>query len=229
MRILAIIPARAGSKRLPRKNILTLGGKPLISWSIDIAKKVSEICDILITTDDQDVIDLCKKYHNLKICRRPPELATDDAATIDVLEHAIDFYNNINSGAIDGVLLLQPTSPLRSIESIHEAIRLFTKNKFHSIVSVSKVQENPKWMYKFADGRLLPFFECEELDKQQKHLDSIYILNGSIYLFPPSQLNKKTLISADSIPLVIESFKESLDIDTKLDFELAEFFLLRAN
>lgn len=224
MKILAIIPARAGSKRLPRKNTSMLGGKPLFYWSIDVAKKVTEISDILITTDDQYVIDLCSKYKDVKICFRPPELSTDEAKTIDVIKHAIEFYKKTYDD-IDGVILLQPTSPFRSVDSIHKAIKFFVKNKSVSIVSVSKIRENPSWMFKFIDNSFLPLIESKDLNKELKKLNSVYILNGSIYLFPPIQLKKNSLISTDSIPIVIDSYEESIDIDTKFDFELAEFFL----
>jgi CMP-N-acetylneuraminic acid synthetase len=116
VKILALIPARGGSKRLPGKNIRILQEKPLIVWSIEVAKGIPEICDILVSTNDLAILSVCKEAGALVPWLRPASLATDEASSIDVAIHALDWYES-EKGAIDGVMLLQPTSPFRSKQS----------------------------------------------------------------------------------------------------------------
>ncbi len=127
MRILAVIPARGGSKRLPRKNIRPLGGIPLIFWSINAAKGISEICDILVSTDDPEIAEVTKNTGALVPWLRPRELATDTAQSVDVCLHALEWYEK-EKGKVDGLMLLQPTSPFRTRGSILRGIELFDKN-----------------------------------------------------------------------------------------------------
>ena len=121
MKILAVVPARSGSKRLPGKNKLLLSGIPLIKWTLESARQVPEITDILISTDDPEIIQMCQGVDVLTPWLRPPELATNEAETIDVLLHAIDWYES-EIGKLGGVMLLQPTSPFRKSETIRRAI-----------------------------------------------------------------------------------------------------------
>ena len=124
MKILALIPARGGSKRLPRKNVLPLGGKPLIVWSIDVAKDIPEICDILVSTDDSEIAEISKKAGALVPWLRPADLATDDSSSIDVVLHALNWYER-EKQTIHGILLLQPTSPFRSQATKIKFIKIF--------------------------------------------------------------------------------------------------------
>ena len=124
MKILALIPARGGSERLPDKNTRLLGDKPLIVWSIEIIKDIPEICDILVSTDDIDISKISKESGALLPWLRPAELATDTASSVDTALHALDWYE-AEKGAVDGLLLLQPTSPFRSRDTIYKGIKLF--------------------------------------------------------------------------------------------------------
>ena len=117
MNLLAIIPARGGSKRLPRKNIRPLGGKPLIEWSIDICSGNKSICDILVSTDDVEIQEIAKNSGALVPWLRPNHLSTDETSSIEVALHALDWYEDKN-GSVDGVILLQPTSPFRNKDTI---------------------------------------------------------------------------------------------------------------
>ena len=126
MKILALVTARKGSKRLHNKNIRLLGNKPLIVWTINSAKNIPEICDILVSTDDQAVMSISKDIGAYVPWLRPVDLATDTASSVDVALHALNWYES-ERGAVDGILLLQPTSPFRSKETIQRGIELFKK------------------------------------------------------------------------------------------------------
>ena len=128
MRILAFITARGGSKRLPEKNIRPLGGKPLMMWSIDVARDIVDVCDILVSTDDSGIAKIARDGGALVPWLRPAELATDTATSVDVCLHAIDWYEAEKEEA-DGLMLLQPTSPFRSQETVLRGIELFRKNQ----------------------------------------------------------------------------------------------------
>ena len=124
MKILALIPARGGSKRLPKKNILPLGGKPLISWTIDAVKDTPEIVDILVSTDSCEIASVARAAGALVPWLRPDVLSTDTATSMDVCLHALDWYEE-KYGDVDGLLLLQPTSPFRDKNTITKGIELF--------------------------------------------------------------------------------------------------------
>ena len=136
MRILALITARGGSKRLPGKNIRPLGGKPLIVWSIDVAKDSLEICDILVSTDDSAIAAVCEKAGAYVPWLRPAELAIDTASSVDVALHALDWYE-AEKGAVDGLLLLQPTSPFRTQATVQRGIELFSQHDYQPVLGVS--------------------------------------------------------------------------------------------
>jgi CMP-N,N'-diacetyllegionaminic acid synthase len=142
MRILALIPARGRSKRLPGKNIRVLGDKPLIVWSIDVAKDIPEICDILVSTDDSAIASICTDAGALVPWLRPADLATDTASSVDVVLHALDWYET-QKGKVDGILLLQPTSPFRTKETMHKGIELFQSKHQCSVLPSSTTRTSP--------------------------------------------------------------------------------------
>ncbi len=225
MKILALIPARGGSKRLLGKNIRLLGGKPLIAWSIDSVKDITEICDILVSTDDPLIASVASSSGALVPWLRPDELATDTASSVDVVIHALDWYE-ANKGLVDGVLLLQPTSPFRTKETICQGIELFRDNCKQLVIGVSPSPVHPMWTLKMVQGKLVPFHSNHGLDIRSQDLPTAYIVNGSFYLSSPGDLRKyKSFTTIASIPLLIESPKEALDIDTHWDFKIAECFV----
>lgn len=221
MKILALILARGGSKRLPGKNIKPLKGKPLIVWSIESAKDIADICEILVSTDDTAIAEIAKENGGFVPWLRPDKLSDDNSSSVDASIHAIDWYEE-NFTKIDGLLLLQPTSPFRRRESIISAIDLF-KSQQKTIVSVSLTHSHPFWTFKMSGNRLVPFFDNGGYDKRFQDLEPAYTLNGSIYLIQPERLRKnRSFFDFDSIALVTESQKEGLDIDTEFDFKVAE-------
>ena len=221
MRILALITARGGSKRLPGKNIRLLGGKPLIEWSIDVVKDVPEICDILVSTDDPAIAAVCKDAGAYVPWLRPAELATDTATSVDVALHALAWYE-AEKGAVDGLLLLQPTSPFRTQATIKHGIELFSKNSYQPVIGVSPTHVHPTWTLKLEGDYLVPFMQ-DGFERRSQDLEQAYVVNGSFYLISSDHLRlSKSFIGRETIPLLIESKNEALDIDTEWDYRLAE-------
>ena len=222
MKILALITARAGSKRVLGKNTRALAGKPLVVWSIDIAKKISQVCDILVSTDDDRIAQLCNKEGALVPWLRPRELATDTAGSVDVALHALNWYES-EKGAIDGVLLLQPTSPFRTVETIERGISIFERSHYQSVVGVSPVASHPMMMFRVQSGHLAPFVQNNQLKLRSQDLEPLYEVNGSFYLITPKDLRQThSFFGPKSVPLCIESPHETVDIDTEWDFKMAE-------
>ena len=225
MRILALITARGGSKRLPGKNIRTLGSKPLIVWSIDVAKDIPEICDILVSTDDPAIAAVCKEAGAYVPWLRPAELATDTASSVDVALHALDWFETEN-GAVDGVLLLQPTSPFRTRATVQQGIELFGKHGHHPVLGVSPNHAHPMWSLKMEGDYLVPFVQEHCLEVRSQDLPPAYVVNGSFYLINTAELRAcHSFVVAKTIPLLIESPQEAIDIDTEWDFKMAEFIV----
>lgn len=224
MKILALILARGGSKRIPGKNIRMLGGKPLIQWSIDIVKGIPAICDILVSTDDEEIAKVAQAGGAKVPWLRPAELSSDTASSVDATLHALDFYEKQYS-PVDGVLLLQPTSPFRNKQTVIQGLELFEKNSYTAVIGVSPTENHPMHCFKIEDGRMIPFIQGTGLQMRSQDLPPAYIVNGSFYLIHPSVLReKRTFFSANSIPLISEDIKESVDIDTEQDWRIAELF-----
>lgn len=222
MKILALIPARGGSKRLPGKNIRVLGDKPLIVWSIDVAKGIPEICDILISTDDPAIADVCSEAGAYVPWLRPAELATDIAGSNDVALHALNWYES-EHGAIDGILLLQPTSPFRTRQVVRRGIELFVKHDRQPVIGVSLTDAHPMWTLKVEGDYLVPFMQEHGLGTRSQDLPPAYVVNGSFYLITPKELRaNRTFFGVQTIPLLIESAQEAIDIDTEWDWKIAE-------
>jgi N-acylneuraminate cytidylyltransferase len=225
MRLLALIPARGGSKRLPRKNIRLLGETPLIIWSVNVIKDIPEICSILISTDDTEIAKICLDNGINIPWLRPESLSGDDATSVDVAIHALDWYESAH-GKIDGLLLLQPTSPFRTRDTIIKGIKLFSQHGRKTVIGVTPTSEHPMWALKTDGDYLTPFMAESDFKKNSQQLPPAYHINGSFYLISPDELrSEKQIVTDKSIPLIIDSIKESIDIDTELDFKLAEYFL----
>lgn len=182
MEIVAIIPARGGSKRLPGKNIKLLCGKPMIAYSIEEAKKSEYIDKVVVTSDSKEILAVSKSY-GATVIKRPDELAQDDTATIDVIKHAVRYL-----GFKMIIVLLQPTSPLRTVKDIDKCINFYRQYDFETVVTVKEI----------APHTFYP--------------------NGAVYVFTDN-------IWANSAGLVLMKAEDSIDIDTKLDFEIAEKIL----
>ena len=222
MRILALIPARGGSKRLPGKNTRVLHGLPLVVWSINATRGISDICDVLVSTDDSSIAEISGASGAKVPWLRPAELATDTASSVDVAVHALNWYEG-NAGRVDGLLLLQPTSPFRKRETIVRCLSLFREHAGRPVVSVSPAAAHPLWCFTVEGDSLRPFIDGASLDTRSQDLPPAYVLNGSLFLVAPNTLREqKTFVTRDALPLIIESDEEALDIDTESDWQVAE-------
>lgn len=230
MKILTLIPARGGSKRLPRKNVLPLGGKPLIAWTIHNALEAG--CkDIIVSTDDAEIAEISKRYGARVPWLRPKELSGDKTSTYDVVDHAVNWYEE-NYEDLDAVLILQPTSPFRSIDSIRAAIHLFVETDGASpVVSVSPSPCNPAWCFSVDElGAMTPFKEWVDVFKRSQDYAESWVLNGSIYITPRSYLRQnRRLFGPGALAIKIENNIESVDIDTRDDFDCAEKLCAEVN
>ena len=220
--ILAVIPARGGSKRLPQKNILQLAGKPLIAWTIEEALKVSFLDKIIVSTDNDQIANIAEAYGADVPFMRPSKLAMDGTPGDKVVLHALSKFPQY-----DYVLLLQPTSSFRTFEDINGIIKFCLLKKAFSVVSVSKVSQHPNWMYKKTkNGYLEPFLE-HKLITMSQNLYPLWALNGALYISKSNWLIKtKSFINKNTLGYEIPN-DHSLDIDTKDDWELAKYLISR--
>jgi len=221
MKILAVVPARKGSKRLPGKNKKMFLGKPLISWSIETALSLQNIVDVLVTTDCEDIASIAIQSGGIAPWLRPSELSDDSAKSVDVCLHAISWYE-ANKCAVDALLLLQPTSPIRKKSRMLEGIKLFQSNSNTSVIGVSPAKSHPYMCYTLNELSMSPCLkEGSSIPSQQ--WPPAYVINGAFYLITPSELRRTRLfISGNTIPLVMDEPEESCDIDTIADWEYAE-------
>lgn len=227
MKILALIPARGGSKRLPNKNLKDLDGKPLITWTIEAVQGIPQICYILISTDDPKIAKYAKDSGLDVPWLRPPELASDVASSVDVAIHGLDWFEN-KFGAVDGLLLLQPTSPFRKRTTIQEGIELFIQSNGKTVLSVSPSASHPEWMLKKSLGYLVPYLPATVWDTDSQNLPELYLPNGAFYLISPHVLRmRQSFLGSQTLPLLITDPQESLDIDTEWDFTIAELIAKR--
>lgn len=224
MKILALIPARGGSKRLPGKNIKSLGGVPLIGWTIRTARASDCFSDVLVSTDDPAIAEVARQQGASVPWLRPAALATDTAASVDVVLHALDAWEAFH-GVADAVMLLQPTSPFRSVESIRRAVSLFEDaGGAHPVVSVCPASSHPAWCFRLTSQGLDPFLGWGQVNaSRSQDLEPAWMLNGAIYMITPARLKvDRTFIAADTQALVMEDAAESIDVDTAEDFARCE-------
>ncbi len=221
---LAVIPARSGSKRLPKKNILRLKGKPLISWTIESALGCEYIDEIVVSSDDNTVLSISENYGITSI-RRPSELATDTSTTIDVVKHVIF---NISRN-YDYIILLQPTSPLRKSEHIKEAIDLLFQKEADAVISVCEAEHHPLWCNTLPQNHSMAnFLRKDILNKRSQDLPKYYRINGAIYICRIDRLlMENTFFIKNKIFAYIMDRKSSIDIDDEIDFRLAELLIER--
>lgn len=225
--ILAIIPARGGSKRVPRKNLANLAGKPLITYTIEAGLKANYIDELVVSTDDHEIAAVAKSSGASVPFIRPYELAQDESSTLDVIKNVIDFYKKTELKLFDYILLLQPTSPLRDYAEINKAIEILADKKADALVSVCETEHSPLWTNTLpADLSLVNFIKDEVKNKRSQDLEKYYRLNGAIYICNSARfLNEETFFIKGNIYAYIMSQEKSVDIDTIIDFALCEILL----
>ncbi|MBU3126096.1 acylneuraminate cytidylyltransferase family protein [Clostridium tagluense] len=223
-RFLAIIPARGGSKGIPNKNVMAICGKPLIAYTIEAGKKSKYIDEIIVSTDSDVIKVIAQQYGAVVPFLRPEELSSDSAKSIDVVIHAIDFYKN-NNIAFDYVILLQPTSPLRTFEHLDKAIEKIIESNRTSLVSVCEAEENPILMRNIENDKLKEVISFEGTNLRRQDLPTFYIFNGALYINSTDMLvDEKKFVNEDTIPYVMDK-ESSVDIDTMLDARLVELII----
>lgn len=230
MKILALIPARGGSKRLPKKNIKPLGGEPLIVWTLKVAKEVPFVSDIIVSTDDPKIAQICEASGVRVPWLRPYCLSTDTTTSVDVALHALDWYGR-NNIVFDGLLLLQPTSPFRNLAQIKKGIDLFLESNFEAaVVGVSRVKLKPDSLFSIANGTLSPLLNTDDMSFLPQDFSDFYEPNGSFYLVSPTHLREnRSFFAKKTLPLVEVDPMESIDIDTDWDFRIASALLEKIN
>ena len=224
--LLAIIPARGGSKGLLGKNIKELCGKPLIAWTIEQATSCSDIDRIVVSTDDRGIAEVAEKYGAEVPFMRPSELATDTASTIDVIFHAINWLKKHEDFRPEYILLLQPTSPLRSGEDINGAIQTLKNKDARAVVSVCETDHHPWWSNTLPEnGNMKDFLRPGILNKRRQSLPGFYRLNGAIYLAETDYLSEQNSFLGPNTFAYEMPKERSIDIDTNMDFKLASLLL----
>jgi len=214
---LAIIPARGGSKRLPRKNVEDLCGKPLIAWSIEAGLKSKYIDKVVVSSDDEEILNTASKLR-IDTIKRPDILASDTATSFDVIKHVLSISKNY-----DYVVLLQPTSPLRNNTHIDKAIKLLDQKNADAIISVCEMDHSPLWSNTLQeDGALDTFLRDNVSDKRSQELEKYYRVNGAIYICKLDKLLKEeSFFLKENIYAYIMNRASSVDIDEQIDLDFA--------
>ncbi len=227
-RVLAVIPARGGSKGVPRKNIRDLCGKPVIAWTIETALAAGDdLHRVIVSTDDPEIAVTAKAFGAEAPFMRPAELATDEAPGLPVIQHAVKFVEEEEGTPVDWVLILQPTAPFRNADDITEALRLAREGGCDSVISVTQVMaEHPILMKKIENDRLLPYcIEEKEGTRRQDYDPPAYIRNGAIYLTRRDVLMEDDSIGGEVIRPYVMPEERSYDIDSERDFRLVELVM----
>jgi len=222
LRVLAVIPARGGSKGLPGKNIMQLAGKPLIAWTIEAALESRLVDRVVVSTDSEDIAAVALEHGAEVPFRRPAELAGDHARSFGVLLHAIDWHQQ-QGHSFDLVVCLQPTSPLRNSEDIDRAIELYGERGADAVISVCETDHHPWWSNTLPeDGNMAGFLRPEALNCNRQELPAFYRLNGAIYLASPHYLKENGSFYGEDTFAYAMPKARSVDIDDHLDLQLAE-------
>jgi CMP-N,N'-diacetyllegionaminic acid synthase len=222
--ILAVIPARGSSKGIPRKNVRLLCGKPLIAYTVEAALGSRLVDRVVVSTEDEEVAEVSKKY-GTEVISRPPELAKDDTPSLPVYQHAIRHLEKIEGYRPEIIVILQPTSPLRIVEDIDRAIEEFLEAKYDSIVGVCELEHPLHWLYTLAGNRLKPLIKDGNNVVRRQDAPKVYRLNGAVYVTNRDIIMKENRVLGRDTKAYIMPFERSIDIDTELDFKLAELLM----
>jgi CMP-N,N'-diacetyllegionaminic acid synthase len=225
---LAIIPARSGSKRLADKNSLDLLGKPLIGWTIEAATNSKYVDYVVVSTDSQKILNIAEKFGIKAPFKRPKELACDNSSSMDTVIHAITELDNIGK-KYDYIILLQPTSPLRTFNDIDKSIEQLIERSDEAVISVTKSKHSPLWSNILPENKSMSdFINKDFMNIRSQDLPEYYQLNGAIYLIKTTKVfdqKNPSFFLSEKISAYVMDENHSVDIDTKIDFKLAEIIL----
>jgi N-acylneuraminate cytidylyltransferase len=220
--VLGVIPARGGSKRVPRKNLRLVGGRPLIAWTIEEAKKSRHIDRLILSSEDDEIIAVAREWGCEVPFKRPAELATDEAEGIGPVLHAVNALPGF-----EVIVILQPTSPLRTADDIDKCIEQCVCTDVPCVVSVTQIDKSPFWMYTLeGTNKLRPLLQSEDLAKRCAG-HPVYTLNGAVYVARVDWLKKsRSFLTEETVGLIMPKAR-SLDIDTESDFRVLDALISR--
>jgi N-acylneuraminate cytidylyltransferase len=215
--ILAIIPARGGSKGVRRKNLREIAGKPLIAWAIEAGRKSQYIDRLILSSDDPEIISMARSWSCEVPFVRPAELARDEAPGIDPVLHALSALPE----SYDYIVLLQPTSPFRLAEAIDGCLETCLRHHAPACVTVTEVDQSPFWMYRLdASRHLAPLIDQKSIPDRRQDLPKVYVLNGAVYVAQTAWLQQQqTFLTAETVAHIMPR-ERSLDVDTELDLKI---------
>lgn len=225
--VVAVVPARGGSKGLPGKNLRRLGGLPLVAHTILAAKQARTLDRVILSTDSREIARVGKRYGAEVPFLRPPELATDEAPMAPVLVHTVAWIEGNEGKLVDVVVILQPTSPLREAAHIDAGVRLLLESGAESVVGLCEVQHSPYWMRVIRDGRVEPFQPdtLESRFQRRQELPKVYQVNGAFYASRRAVIMERGQVLGEDVRGLIMEQEASVDIDSSVDLMLAEAIL----
>jgi CMP-N,N'-diacetyllegionaminic acid synthase len=231
MKVMAFIPARGGSKGIPRKNLIPLAGKPLIQYTIEAARKSRHQLDLFISSDDLEIIGCCRSLGVAVEYQRPPELARDETPMADTIVHALEWLRQKKKPWPQAILLLQPTSPLRSASDIDQALDLFMAADANSLISVHRMVVHPYLCLEVeGDGWRFLARPFRRMTRRQEYEDKFYTINGAIFIVKTEFfMQERTLAKEGESLLYKMDPNRGEDIDTLPDLQRAEFFIKQAS
>ena len=220
--VLALIPARGGSRRLPRKNILPLGGKPLIGWSIDTGLALPEVDAVVVSTDDGEIADVARSLGAQVPWLRPVHLASDTASSNDVIAHALEHCRH-QGRAFDLLLLLQPTSPFRDAALLRRALAICAPTG-EPVVGFAPARSHPGWCF-FVDeaGHVRPVLDGDGVTRRSQDLPPVFEVSGNLYAMGAQEFQRdRSFFTASTRALVSEDRRLNVDIDDEFDWLVAQ-------
>lgn len=228
-KIIAIIPARGGSKGVPRKNIREIAGKPLIAWTIETALSCGRLDRVIVSTEDDEIAKIASNYGAEIPFLRPREIAQDDTPDLPVYQQALSWLNEHEKYCPDIIVWLRPTAPLRIVEDIEGAIRLLTETQADWVRTVCEAEHHPYWMKQLKGDRLLPFLEDMETEKYYRRqlLPPVYRLNGVVDVAWRETVMEKRLLYSGDVRGYVMPLERSIDLDNEVDFLLTEALMGR--
>jgi len=225
-KILAVIPARGGSKGIQNKNITDVGGSPLIKYTIDAALKSTMLTHCIVSTDSNKISDVAKSLGALVPFRRPEHLSNDKALSLHVMQHAVEFMESLHGYQYDAIVMLQPTTPLRKVEDIDDSISLLLDTNADSVISVVEVEgHHPLRMKRVIDGCLVNYIDQGYEDmRPRQDLPPVYIRNGAIYATTRNTLMIEDSFTGKDSRAYIMPNERSVNIDTHQDLLLVQSY-----
>ena len=226
---MGLIPARGGSKGVPRKNIHQLMGRPLIAWTIETALACPMLERVIVSTEDLEIADIARQYGAEVPFVRPAEFAQDDTPDLPVYQHALSWLAEHEGYYPDIVVWLRPTASLRTVEDVEAAIRLLIETGADCVRSVCVAEYHPYWMKRLDGDRLIPFVDGIDESKYYRRqlLPPVYRLNGAVDVTWCKTVLENGLLYSGDIRGYAMSAQRSIDLDSELDFALAELLLQR--